>query len=87
LPGLLSEAVDHVTLLLLIQALYVNATTGQLTLGDQHGGVGGDQTFITLNAGEFFTQISCSQSSAVGAPFAPSARYGTECLQNQYAER
>jgi hypothetical protein len=44
--------------LIAIQALYVNVTTGQVTLGDRHGGGGGEQDFITLNAGEFFTQIS-----------------------------
>jgi hypothetical protein len=41
-----------------IQVLYRNATTGQLTLGDQHGGVGGEQTIIALNAGEFVAEIS-----------------------------
>lgn len=41
-----------------IQVLYRNATTGQLTLGDRHGGVGGEQTIIALNAGESLTEIS-----------------------------
>lgn len=41
-----------------IQVLYRNPTNGQLTLKDQHGGNGGNQTIIVLDAGEFITEIS-----------------------------
>lgn len=41
-----------------IQVLYRNSSTGQLLLGDQHGGGGGDQTIIALNGGEFVAEIS-----------------------------
>src|SRR5687768_1995908 len=46
-----------------IQVLYRNVTTGQLTLGDLHGGSTappprGEQTIIALNAGEVVSEIS-----------------------------
>jgi hypothetical protein len=41
-----------------VQVLYRSPTTGQLVLGDRHGGDAGDETIIALNAGEFITEIS-----------------------------
>jgi hypothetical protein len=41
-----------------IQVFYVNTTNGEVTFGDQHGGVAGGRETIPLHAGEFFTQIS-----------------------------
>jgi hypothetical protein len=38
--------------------IYVNTTTGEVTFGEQHGGVAGTPVRIGLQAGEFFTQIS-----------------------------
>ncbi len=41
-----------------LQVIYRNPTNGEIALGPVHGGNGGQLTVITLNAGEFITEIN-----------------------------
>ncbi|SRR6266699_2875752 len=48
-----------------LQAIYRNPMNGRLAPGPTHGGNGGLLTVITLNAGEFITEISGRTGSFV----------------------
>ncbi len=48
-----------------LQVIYRNTTNGHVVSGPAHGGNGGQQTVITLHAGEFITEINGRTGSFV----------------------
>jgi Jacalin-like lectin domain len=57
IAGLIIRSGGPRNVVVAIQVYYVSPT-GQVTFGDRHGGGAGDEENISLQAGEFFTQIS-----------------------------